>query len=140
LAVDVLVAAGKFLQRGSPAPERLGTGRVDLEDDGAAEGRFLGKHREKRPQPDGDAGERIALSSLVERLRDAPEHGRDAGVVEGEEAALLVTEMLVEGLARHSGERNDVCDLGLALAVLRDGPRHPVEHASALGREHHLTR
>jgi hypothetical protein len=71
LAVDVLGAAGKFLQRGSPAPERLGTGRVDLEDDGAAEGRFLGKHREKRPQPDGDASERIALAvwSSVSAMR-----------------------------------------------------------------------
>ena len=54
------------------------------------------------------------------------------GLVGGDEAVLDVLEVLVEGAARHAGERHDVGDRDLRVALLRDGARDRVQHPRLL--------
>src|SRR5205823_422362 len=69
---------------------------------------------------------------------DLVHEDRDTLVVRGEEALLLVAEVLVERLARHARPAHDVRHGGSRVALGRDGLYNGVEHALPLGGLHHL--
>ena len=68
------------------------------------------------------------------------QEGVDAGVVGGQEAALLVGELLVVGLAGHAGALDDIGHRHMRVALLGHGLHHGLEHPRALGLSHHGAR
>jgi hypothetical protein len=87
---------------------------------------------DRRAEPVG----RGAPDLVLDRAHQ-PLHAR---VVGGQEARLLVREVLVEGLARHAGAVDDVGDRGVAVALLGDGDGDRLEHALALRAPDDLAR
>ena len=86
----------------------------------------------RRPASPGRRGR--AARSVVARRRAWWPEDLHAGVVGGEEARLLVAEVLVEGLARDAGALDDVGDGGGAVALARRPPRRSRRAAGRAGR------
>ena len=68
----------------------------------------------------------------VERIVDRGQQLIDGGVVGGEEALVLVPELLVERLARDPGTLDHVRDRHPGVSLLGDRPHHRREHAHSL--------
>ena len=76
-------------------------------------------------------------ASVGQRAVDRGQQLVHAGVVGGQEALLLVGELLVEGLARHPGPLDDVGHHHPRVSLLGHRLDHRLEHARPLGLADH---
>jgi hypothetical protein len=139
LAGHDLVQRADDRQRLGGVPDHGGEGFVDLlaaRDRARAGGADLDQERARER---GLGGERLEVGAdgVLGRPHRRHQH-LGAGVVGGQEARLLVGEMLVEGLARDAGVLDYIGDGGGAVAVLGHHLGHGVEQPAALRGEHLL--
>ena len=131
-AVDVAQLRREPILHGGAPGQRVGPGAEDLD--------------QERPGEPGACRERLQVDAhrgtvrrqpigrkRLERLVDSREQFVDAGVVGGEEAIVLVRELLVERLARDAGALDDVGDNHAPVPLLGNRLHDRREHPRALG-------
>ena len=138
-AVDVSeLRREAVLHRFAPV-QRRGARAEDLDQEGLGE-RGAGGQRLEVGVDRGAVRRQPVGRQRVERLVDRGQQLVDAGVVGGQEALVLVGELLVERLARDAGALDHVRDRDPGVSLVGDRLHHRREHALALGLADHRPR
>ena len=117
---------------------RHGGGGAGLDDHHAGRLRLGGGEGEEGAEAAADAVT-PDVAALVRRCRDLLAEAPGAGVEGGQEAVVLVGEVLVEGGTGDARPFDHVLDVGRAVAEFGDRPQHADQEALALDRPDQVT-